>query len=502
MPKLRYLYIMTTHDEVPVLVQMPKSRRSPLWIVLAAVLATCLVATVVLVLNGQSKTDKITSRLLNVGDLPAGWSVNLAPATSVLSHNQCLGGLGRENGANTFEATADFTENSSLPLFHELLSSRRADKAGFKKAVDALSSCGSLTFVEGNKTIHGTIQSLTLGNLGASSAAFTLSFVISNINVVADLVVFQTPLYVGEVEYADIAAPEISTVQSLAREAVTKAEGKAVSVPNIPMSIVSAPIRVAHTAMGSVAYREIGSGPPMVLIAGYGSTMQIWDRRFVDALAENHQVVIFDNASIGKTAPLPAPLTIDEMANQTSALITTLGLKQPSVLGWSMGGMIAQALAVLHPSQVGRLVLCATYPGTGTAVPPQANIDALTSGDVQKELAQLFPADQSVAQSTYLVAVSEFPHGPSASKALIAAQGNASLQWFNGADVAGKETGQISIPTLVADGTVDRLNPVANAYHIASLIPGSTLVLYPNAGHAFLFQDLAAFVPVIESFLR
>ena len=76
------------------------------------------------------------------------------------------------------------------------------------------------------------------------------------------------------------------------------------------------------------------------------------------------------------------------------------------------------------------------------------------------------------------------------------------MQWFNGADAAGKETGQISIPTLVADGTVDRLNPVANAYHIASLIPGSTLVLYPNAGHAFLFQDLAAFVPVIESFLR
>src|ERR1035437_9791811 len=109
---------MTTHDEVPALAQMPKSRRSPLWIVLAAVLAACLVATVVLVLNGQSKTDKITSRLLNVGDLPAGWSVNLAPATSVLSHNECLGGLRTKNGANTFEATADFTENSSLPLFH------------------------------------------------------------------------------------------------------------------------------------------------------------------------------------------------------------------------------------------------------------------------------------------------------------------------------------------------------------------------------------------------
>jgi pimeloyl-ACP methyl ester carboxylesterase len=148
------------------------------------------------------------------------------------------------------------------------------------------------------------------------------------------------------------------------------------------------------------------------------------------------------------------------------------------------------------------LVLCATYPGTGTVVPPQANIDALTSGTAKNELAQLFPADQSVAQATYLVAVSEFPPGPSAPKVIIAAQGNASLQWFDSADRAGMKTGQISVPTLVADGTVDRLNPITNAHHIASLIPRSTLVLYPNAGHAFLFQDEAAFVPVIESFLR
>jgi pimeloyl-ACP methyl ester carboxylesterase len=230
--------------------------------------------------------------------------------------------------------------------------------------------------------------------------------------------------------------------------------------------------------------------------------MQVWDRWFVDSLAENHRVVIFDNAGIGKTAKLPKPLTVDEMANQTSALITTLGLKQPSVLGWSMGGMIAQALAVQHPSQVGRLVLCATYPGTGTVVPPQANIDALTSGNAKKELAQLFPADQSVAQSTYLVAVSEFPAGPSPSKAVITAQATASLKWFDGDDPAGMKTGQISVPTLVADGTVDRLNPIANAHHIASLIPGSTLVIYSDAGHAFLFQDQAAFVPVIKSFLQ
>jgi pimeloyl-ACP methyl ester carboxylesterase len=493
---------MTTNDEFLVLTEMPKAQRSPRWILITAALFALVASAVVLVSSRPSSGAGMTTRVMSVGDLPAGWSVDPAPATSVLSHNKCLVGLGTGSGAKTDESTADFTENSSLPIFHELLSSGREHKAGFKKAVKALSNCAMLTFVEGGKTIHGTIQPLSLGNVGATSAAFTLSFTISNINIVADLVVFETHSYAGEVEYTDIAAPQVSTVQSLAQEAVMKAEGKAVSAPKIPMSIVSAPVRVAHTARGKVAYREIGSGPPLVLIAGYGSTMQVWDRWFVDSLAENHRVVIFDNAGIGKTAKLPKPLTVDEMANQTSALITTLGLKQPSLLGWSMGGMIAQALTVLHPSQVGRLALCATYPGTGTVVPPQANIDALTSGNAKKELAQLFPADQSDAQSTYLVAVSEFPPGPSASKAVVTAQAGASLMWFDGDDPAGMKTGQISVPTLVADGMVDRLNPIANAHHIASLITGSTLVLYPDAGHAFLFQDQAAFVPVIESFLK
>ncbi|MBV9382216.1 MAG: alpha/beta hydrolase [Streptosporangiaceae bacterium] len=78
------------------------------------------------------------------------------------------------------------------------------------------------------------------------------------------------------------------------------------------------------------------------------------------------------------------------MANQTSALITALGLKQPDVLGWSMGSMIAQALALLHPDQVHRLVLCASFPGNRTTVrPSQAAIEALNSGNSQKVVAGL-----------------------------------------------------------------------------------------------------------------
>jgi pimeloyl-ACP methyl ester carboxylesterase len=115
---------------------------------------------------------------------------------------------------------------------------------------------------------------------------------------------------------------------------------------------------------------------------------------------------MFDNSGVGHTQQLPPPLTIDAMADQTSALIDTLGLGRPNVLGWSMGGMIAQALAVLHPAQVRRLVLCATYPGTGAAVVPSATARQASSD---------FPANQVSAYDTFKAAISEYPSAPPAS---------------------------------------------------------------------------------------
>jgi len=257
-------------------------------------------------------------------------------------------------------------------------------------------------------------------------------------------------------------------------------------------SVVSAPVRIAHTRLGTIGYRVVGSGPPLVLIMGYGWTMEDWDPRLVHALALHSRVVMFDNAGIGDTAALPPPYTIDAMAGQASALIDTLGLGRPDVLGWSMGGMIAQALAVLHPAQVRRLVLCATYPGTGAAVVP-SEAARLASSD--------FPANQGNAFATFKAAIAEYPPAPAASAAAKGDQGLAVGNWWTGIDAAGRETARISVPTLIADGTDDQLVPVANDHILARLIPGARLVLYPDAGHAFLFQEPAPFASLVESFL-
>ena len=258
-------------------------------------------------------------------------------------------------------------------------------------------------------------------------------------------------------------------------------------------SVVSAPVRVARTRLGTVGYRVVGRGSPLVLIMGYGLTMEGWDPRLVHALAEHHQVVMFDNSGIGRTQQLPAPVSIDAMADQASALISTLGLRRPDVLGWSLGGAIAQALAVRHPTQVRDLVLSATFPGNKTDVPAPASATPVNGGD--------FPADQTRAYDAAKTAIAEFPTTSRAPAATHGEQSNALSDWDDGVDAAGLRTGQIAARTLIADGAEDALDPVRNDQTLHRLIRGSRLKLYPDAGHAFLFQDWSSFGAEVSQFL-
>jgi len=268
------------------------------------------------------------------------------------------------------------------------------------------------------------------------------------------------------------------------------------------LGVVDAPVKVAHTAAGPVGYREVGAGSPLLLITGFGASIDSWQPAFVAALAADHQVVALDNAGVGQTAGLPAPVSITAMANQTSALISTLRLGRVAVLGWSMGGMIAQALAVLHPAQVSRLVLAATQPGTGHALPvPPAAAAALVSSNPAELLAVLFPPGAATAARSYVAGILRYPGYYQAPRTALAGQSLALQQWIAGMDQAGVRFGQVRLPVLVADGTLDQLDPSANDRALAASVPGARLLLYPGAGHAFLFQDMASFLPAVERFL-
>ena len=272
--------------------------------------------------------------------------------------------------------------------------------------------------------------------------------------------------------------------------------------PAHPAGVASTTVSIAQTTAGPVGYRGVGSGSPLVLITGFSASMDDWPPTFVDALAERHRVVVFDNAGVGATGSV-TPLTITAMANQTSALITSLGLGRTAVLGWSMGGMVAQALAVLHPSQVSRMVLAATQAGTGRALPvPSAVAAEAASTNPAAVLGVLFPADQGPAVKQYMDGILEYPGYYTASPATKSAQTAAIGQWLAGQDPAGPPTKDLRVPALVADGTVDALDPVANDRLLARTIRGARLVLYQGAGHGFLFQDSASFVRRVDAFLR
>jgi len=270
-----------------------------------------------------------------------------------------------------------------------------------------------------------------------------------------------------------------------------------------PIEVIDTPTKVADTSAGAIGYREVGVGSPLLLIMGLGGSMDDWQPAFSASLATDHTVVMFDNAGVGETASVASPLSITEMAGQASALISALRLGRVAVLGWSMGGMVAQALAVAHPAQVSKLILAATQPGTGHAlpIPPAAAADA-ASGNPTQVLSVLFPAGDNAAERAYVAGIVRYPAFYQAPAATTAAQAGAVEQWMAGADPAGPRFDTVRLPLLVADGAMDELDPSANDRSLAASVPGAKLILYPDAGHGFLFQDMSSFLPAVERFLR
>jgi pimeloyl-ACP methyl ester carboxylesterase len=491
------------------------SRLRPPGTMARVVVAVAVLLAAAFTSTSQAATLKATlqSHLLAVADLPYGWSA--APVTSTngqVTTSPCgaalvvvlspEGGLSVPGLAKSplgpVYGVAGFVEGAGLPSLREALASGASAKAAWQRFGAVLAGCRAATFVYKGTKVKATGAPLAFTRLGRSASAYAWVVRVAGAQTGADVdfVLFQTAHYYGYMSYVYVGPPQVSTVTAFARAAVAKAAtGSTAPVPGSG-SIASAPVQTVRTSLGTVGYRSIGDGPPLVLVNGWSGTMEGWDPLLVDPLARHYRVISFDNAGIGRTQSLPPPLTIDEMADQTAAFIDALHLGRADVLGWSMGTEIVQALAVLHPSEARRLVLCAPYPGNGAAVlPAKAVLYA------NNDPTALFPANQSGAESIYDGAILSYPKAPAAPEATDAAQLTATQQWWAGADPAGHLVAKITAPTLLADGTDDRLDPTANSRLLQRLIPGARVVLYPDAGHAFLFQDYAAFAAVVESFL-
>jgi pimeloyl-ACP methyl ester carboxylesterase len=291
-------------------------------------------------------------------------------------------------------------------------------------------------------------------------------------------------------------------VQSLAAVAICLAlAAPAAAAP--PRSIAEAPIRTVNAGQGKIGYRSVGEGKPLVLIMGLSGTMDAWPPRFVDALAARRRVITFDNEGIRRTTLGRGALTIGRMADDAASLIRALKLRRADVLGWSMGGMIAQSLARQHPRRVRRLVLCATAPGDGRATPPAPDLLAQFAAGTADVFQLLFPPGQESAAQAYIRAVGSYPHSsPVAPPAVTRAQFGASANWLDGADPSGRPLSRLRLPVLVGGGALDRLLPVANQRYLAAALPNARLRVYPDAAHGLIVQHQRELTPVVDRFLR
>lgn len=266
------------------------------------------------------------------------------------------------------------------------------------------------------------------------------------------------------------------------------------------------PTKTVKVGGQTVGHRSIGSGPPIVMIMGLSGSMDAWDPTFVDALAETgHRVILFDNEGIGRSTAVPGNLTIARMADTTAGLIAALKLKDADVIGWSMGGMIAQSLAVRHPDALRRLVLLATAPGDGEATFPRADAASALqeASDPSKLLGLLFPPAHTAERDRYVTDIlTRKGAAPSAGGDVVQQQFGATGTWITGGDPDGAKVRDLGLPVIVAGAVKDWALPADNTRHLAKVIPGAKRLMFSDAAHGFFLQYADVIVPRLAKFLR
>lgn len=256
---------------------------------------------------------------------------------------------------------------------------------------------------------------------------------------------------------------------------------------------------------GTEIYYEVrGAGAPLLLIEGLGYGLWMW-RAQVPALETKFRLVLVDNRGVGRSSPLTGPYSMTEFARDLIAVLDAERMDRAALLGASMGGAIAQAVAGLAPGRVSALVLACTLAGGPDAkpMPPE------TFAEVTRQVAGESESDR-LRRTMGVAMTPEFPRQhPEVVDAIVAdrlASPTDPTQWMfqalSSREFDARETNaRLEVPVLITTGTADRVVPWTNSVMLYKMIPGAALALFRGQNHLHLIERATEFNDAIVRFL-
>lgn len=277
---------------------------------------------------------------------------------------------------------------------------------------------------------------------------------------------------------------------------------------NIITSYSKAPVRSVSAGGVTYSYRELGprGGVPVVFFVHLAATLDNWDPRIIDPIAQRHHVITFDNRGVGATTG-SVPDTIEAMADDAYTFIRAIGFTTIDVFSFSLGGMVAQALVVKHPELVRKLILTGTGPAGGRNIDKVAGTTfydivraTLTRSDPKEFL--FFNRDE-VGKRAARAFVERLKERTEDRDSDISTKGfltqlKAIKRWGRSTPA---DLSKITQHTLIANGDNDRMVPSVLSEDMHRRIAGSQLVIYPDSGHGGIFQYHDEFASVAVEFL-
>ena len=273
-------------------------------------------------------------------------------------------------------------------------------------------------------------------------------------------------------------------------------------------TLETAPTRYVEGSGIRFAYRRLGPsmGTPLVLLQHFSGNIDAWDPAVVNALAMDRPVIAFDNAGVGRSTG-KTPDSVEAMARDAITFIQLLGFSKVDLLGYSLGGCVAQQMAAEHGPLVRKLILVGTAPRGGEEHLLAALKEAFSHTEAPDPRLPLFFTQSAASQAAgkaFLkrVYARKEDRDTDGGSAVTDPQAKALITWCATTDPERTILRAITQPALVVSGSDDTMLPADNAYAMFKGLSNAQLVLYPDSGHGALFQHHEFFVSHVQAFLN